>query len=171
MAPKGSRQSGGTGLVSSDFTAYLHEKAQQLAPGDVRTLLGQRKEIAGRAKRDGDRHPRLPRQVDLAFEIVAEHFAARCPQIPYYTIALLSVALLYFAEPIDVIPDWIAGIGTADDALVMELAFVLAKPGVDRYCAWKDVPTTGLVTEPAAPAKASPPARRASSSRSRPRSR
>lgn len=140
-------------LQSADFVTYLREKSEQMAPGDIRTLVAQAKDLRKRARGDGQ-HPRLPHQIDMALDIVATHHAGRCPQVPYYTIALLAVALFYYADPLDVIPDWIAGIGTADDALVMELAFQLARPGVERYCLWKDLSMEGLFPPPPAPAPA-----------------
>ena len=138
-------------LQSTDFTAYLREKADQIAPGDMGALLAQADDLRRRADAEAARHPRLPRQVHLALEIVEEHVEGRCPQIPYYTIALL-----YFADPLDVIPDWITGIGTADDALVMELAFVLGRAGVERYCQWKDLATDGVLSPLPGAAAATP---------------
>jgi uncharacterized membrane protein YkvA (DUF1232 family) len=141
-------------LESTDFTAYLREHADQLAPGDLRTLLAQAKAIRSRAAQEEMRHPRVPRQVNLAMDIVTDHAKGRCPQIPYYTIAVLATALLYFTDPLDAIPDWIPTVGKTDDALVLELAFNLARPGVERYCAWKDIPTAGVLYQaPERPAR------------------
>lgn len=143
-------------LNSADFTSYLNEKSMQLAPGDVKTLLSQAAAIRRRAKEVGADHPRMRRQIDFALTLVAEHSKGRCPQIPYYTIAVLSVALLYFSDPVDVIPDWIPGIGITDDAIVFELAFTMGRPGIERYCAWKSLPIDDLYPPPKPVAKASP---------------
>jgi uncharacterized membrane protein YkvA (DUF1232 family) len=139
-------------LQASDFTAYLREHAEQIAPRDLRTLLAEAKTLRAGAAQEISRHPRVQRQLDLALQILTDHARGRCPQIPFYTIAVLTVALLYFTDPLDAIPDWIAGIGKTDDALVLELAFAIARPGIERYCHWKDISTAGLLAEPA-PAK------------------
>ena len=133
-------------LATSDFTSYLREKAEQLAPADVQSLLGQVDELRHRLDTECTERPRLQRQADLAVRVVDDHATGQCPQIPYYTVSLLAVALLYFADPLDVIPDWIPGIGTSDDALVFELAFQLGRPGIERYCTWKGIPTEGMLT-------------------------
>jgi uncharacterized membrane protein YkvA (DUF1232 family) len=73
-------------------------------------------------------------------------------------VCLLAVAVLYFVDPLDVIPDWIPVVGATDDALVFELAFVLARPGVERYCTWKGISTDGILLPPKGPAR--PRARR-----------
>jgi uncharacterized membrane protein YkvA (DUF1232 family) len=132
-------------LQPSDFTSYLREKAEQLAPGDLQSLLAQTDTLRQRLVTDCGAHPRMQRQTELALRVVSDHAAGHCPQIPYYTVSLLAVALLYFADPLDVIPDWIPGVGTSDDALVFELAFQLGQPGVERYCTWKGLSTDGIL--------------------------
>jgi hypothetical protein len=47
-------------------------------------------------------------------------------------------------NPIDVIPDFIEGIGTSDDALLVELAVEMGWPGIERYCTWKSIPTVDI---------------------------
>jgi uncharacterized membrane protein YkvA (DUF1232 family) len=135
-------------LASADFTSYLHEKAQQFAPGDLQTLVAQSDTVRTRANGLAHIHPRLVRQNELALRMLQDHAAGQSPQIPYYTICLLAVAVLYFVDPLDVIPDWIPVVGTADDALVYELAFALARPGVERYCTWKGISTDGILAPP-----------------------
>jgi uncharacterized membrane protein YkvA (DUF1232 family) len=132
-------------LASTDFTAYLREKAEQLAPGDLQGLVVQTDAVRARAERVRATHPRLTRHVELALRLIHDHATNQCPQIPYYTVCLLAVALLYFVDPLDVIPDWIPGVGATDDALVFELAFALARPGVERYCTWKGISTEGIL--------------------------
>ena len=156
-------------LNTADFTSYLNEKSMQLAPGDLKTLVSQAAAIRRRVKEVGADRPRMQRQIDFALTLVDEHYKGRCPQIPFYTISVLAVALLYFSDPVDVIPDWIPGIGITDDAIVFELAYAMARPGVDRFCAWKSLPMDDLYPPPAAakgPARASAkaPVRRATKS-------
>jgi uncharacterized membrane protein YkvA (DUF1232 family) len=134
-------------LQAKDFTAYLRAHAEQIAPGDLRTLLGQANTLSARAAQETSRHPRVPRQIDLALRILTDHARGRCPQIPFYTVAVLTVALLYFSDPLDAIPDWIPDIGKTDDALVLELAFAIARPGVERYCRWKGI-SSAVLPEP-----------------------
>jgi uncharacterized membrane protein YkvA (DUF1232 family) len=151
-------------LESTDFISYLREKAEQLAPADLQTLLSQSQAVRERAEKERDTHPRLLRHVQLALRLLHDHAEGQCPQIPYYTISLLAVAVLYFADPLDVIPDWIPVIGTADDALVFELAFDLGRAGIERYCIWKDINTDGLLLPPKPP-RARPPAAKRSRTR------
>jgi uncharacterized membrane protein YkvA (DUF1232 family) len=136
---------GKTLLSPADFTAYLREKADQLAPADLQPVLAQAERVRRRAGEVHGEHPRLHRHVELALRIVEDHAAGVCPQIPYHTVCLLAVSLLYFIDPLDVIPDWIPGVGSADDALLFELAFHLGRSGIERYCTWKGIATDGVL--------------------------
>ena len=126
----------------SDFRTYLLDKATLIAPGDVTAVLAQRGEALAKAARNYADHPSLKPQTEVALRLREDLDAGDCPQIPYHTIALLSVALFYLVAPMDVVPDWIPGIGTSDDALVLELAFELGEAGVQRYC-----DATGIATD------------------------
>lgn len=129
-----------------DFRTYLLEKASLIAPGDVTSLLAQRTEALRTAAQGGATHPRLRPQTEVAYGLLADHQSGDCPQVPYHTVSLLAVALLYLLAPMDVVPDWIPGVGTSDDALVLELAFELGAPGIERYCTAKGISMDGLFT-------------------------
>jgi uncharacterized membrane protein YkvA (DUF1232 family) len=148
---RGRRAAQGDPLLSPrDFTSYLREKADQLAPGDLEPVLKQAEAAHRRAASVQPAHPRLQRQVELSLRLLDDHAAGRCPQIPFHTVSLLAVSLLYFLDPVDVIPDWIPGAGSADDAVIFELAFALGRPGIERYCTWKGINTDGLLLQPSA---------------------
>lgn len=129
---------------ASDFTSYLAEKSALIAPGDVESAVARGAELSAKAVGDADHHPLMRRQVEVALQLLTDHDAGACPQIPYHTVALLAVAALYLLDPNDVIPDCLPDIGTSDDALVLELAFEMGAAGIERYCTWKDIPIEGL---------------------------
>jgi uncharacterized membrane protein YkvA (DUF1232 family) len=50
-------------------------------------------------------------------------------------------ALAYFAEPSDLVPDHIPGLGFLDDAIMVELVLQEMRPELDAYlefCGWRD---------------------------------
>jgi uncharacterized membrane protein YkvA (DUF1232 family) len=131
-------------LQPGDFQRYLQEKAMLIAPGDVETLVAQRDQVLAKIERDCGDHDLLRRQLHMAIELLHDHATGRIPQIPYHTISVLAAAVLYFMNPVDVIPDFISGVGTSDDALLLELAVEMVWPGIERYCIWKGKPLEGL---------------------------
>jgi len=142
--PKGGKAS--SLIPAKEVRAYVRAKAAIIAPADVEALVARRPEIRQRAAEAGE-HPRLQRQVDLAISILGDHVSGESPQIPYFTISLLAVALFYFLDRADAIPDWIPRLGTSDDALVIELAFEMGAAGIHRYCDWKGLSTDGILPE------------------------
>jgi len=54
-------------------------------------------------------------------------------EIPWATVAASTAALLYFLNPLDVIPDFLPGIGLLDDALVIAICFKMVQSDLRRY--------------------------------------
>jgi uncharacterized membrane protein YkvA (DUF1232 family) len=61
-------------------------------------------------------------RIPFADEAVSAYYAARDRQTPTRVRAVLLGALAYFVMPVDLIPDFIAGLGFTDDATVLLLA-------------------------------------------------
>jgi uncharacterized membrane protein YkvA (DUF1232 family) len=149
-------------LRAADFERHLRVHAASIAPADVTALVGQASAL--RARLTGERaiHPILAERAGVALQLLADHCHGACPQIPYSTVSLLATALYYYLAPMDVIPDFIPRAGTADDAIVLDIAWRLAAPGIQRY----------LDSRPAAPPSPSRPRAkrgRATTARSRAR--
>jgi uncharacterized membrane protein YkvA (DUF1232 family) len=142
-------------LTSEDFERYLLAHAATIAPSDVTALVGHADALRRRLIGERSVHPQLAQHARVALDLVTDHSRGACPQIPYQTVALLATALLYYLAPMDVIPDFIPGAGTADDALVLEIAWRLAAAGVQRYVDWKDATSLDRPPAPARPSRQS----------------
>jgi uncharacterized membrane protein YkvA (DUF1232 family) len=131
-------------LSRADVRTILHELANRLAPADLTALLETESELRHRAAGlQSENLPVLAEQLSVALDCLRDHVEGACPQIPYYTISLLAAAVSYFADELDVIPDFLPRVGHLDDAVVMAMAYELGRDGLRRYCAWKgrDAPT------------------------------
>jgi uncharacterized membrane protein YkvA (DUF1232 family) len=122
----------------SDVIDFLDQQAVRIAAPDVTALAAQAPAIRAKAGAlDGERFRALRRQVAEALGCVEDYAAGECPQIPYYTVAVLAAALFYFQSAVDVLPDFLPEIGTMDDAVVMDAAMALVAEGLERYRTWK----------------------------------
>jgi uncharacterized membrane protein YkvA (DUF1232 family) len=65
---------------------------------------------------------RVVRRVPFAEDLAAAYFCAVDPQTPSRVRGILVAALAYFVTPVDVIPDFVAGLGFTDDAAVVAMA-------------------------------------------------
>jgi uncharacterized membrane protein YkvA (DUF1232 family) len=132
-------------LTAQQVRSSLAQKSASMAPADIEELVARRVEILERAAEVESTHPMLVRQTELALRLLGDHVTGVSPQIPYYTVSLLGTALFYFLDQDDAIPDWIPNIGTADDALVLQLAFEMGAAGITRYCDAMGLSTEGLL--------------------------
>jgi uncharacterized membrane protein YkvA (DUF1232 family) len=57
--------------------------------------------------------------------------------VPFKSLVLIIAAVLYFVMPIDVIPDFIFGLGFMDDAAVLAWVFSVVQKVVDDFTAWE----------------------------------
>ena len=65
---------------------------------------------------------RAARQVPFMDEVAAGYFAALDPKTPMRVRGTLIAALAYFVMPVDMIPDFIVGLGFTDDVAVLTAA-------------------------------------------------
>ena len=57
--------------------------------------------------------------------------------IPWASIVLVTVAIIYFVSPIDLIPDFIPVAGYVDDAAVIAFVIAQIKADLDNFIAWE----------------------------------
>lgn len=71
------------------------------------------------------------------FSLLEDRMAGRYKEMPWRVIAALVGALLYVLAPLDMIPDFIPGLGYLDDAAVFAMAISFAGQDLEKYRAWK----------------------------------
>jgi uncharacterized membrane protein YkvA (DUF1232 family) len=161
---RGRTRKGVPALGATDFASYVQVAAARIAPADVTELLAHAQVIEARLSGELRSHKVLAQRGRVALHLLNDHAHGKLPQIPYHTVSHLAAALFYFLDPMDVVPDFIPGAGLADDALVFELAWQAAAPGVERFLAAK-----GL--RAGKPSGAEKPPRQTAKSKSAPRPR
>lgn len=70
------------------------------------------------------------RHIPFSQDVVASYHCALDPKTPAASRGVLLAALAYFVLPFDVIPDFIAGLGYADDAAVLMAAFSAVRSNI-----------------------------------------
>ncbi len=80
------------------------------------------------------------RQVPFMEDVVAGYYCALDPATPAKVRAAILAALAYFVLPIDVVPDFLIGVGFGDDATILmaTISMVRAHIRTDHYQAAKD---------------------------------
>jgi len=80
---------------------------------------------------------RLFKQVKLSLEMLKDYKKGVYRNIPWKAIAIIVTAIIYFLNPIDLIPDFMGILGFTDDAIVLGFVFTSLRQEMKRYCEWK----------------------------------
>ena len=73
----------------------------------------------------------------VMIELVRDYATGRYREVPYWAMGATALALFYVLSPVDVIPDFVVGLGYLDDAVVVSFALRLIEKELDRYKQWK----------------------------------
>lgn len=58
-------------------------------------------------------------------------------EIPWKTLLLITAGIIYFVNPIDLIPDWIPIAGLTDDFGILIWIYTSLKKDIDMFIAWE----------------------------------
>ncbi|NKE08324.1 MULTISPECIES: YkvA family protein [Mesobacillus] len=86
--------------------------------------------------------------LQLLFDLVGAWRRGEYRQIPTRSILTIIASIIYFVSPIDLVPDFLIGLGIVDDAAV--IGFVLKQISVDleSFRIWKEVnPSSNTIIE------------------------
>ena len=69
--------------------------------------------------------------------LVRSYIKKEYPDMPVGTIIAIVSALIYFVNPVDIIPDTLPLIGMVDDAAVLGACIKLVSGDIREYCDWR----------------------------------
>lgn len=79
--------------------------------------------------------------------MVRAYYTKQYTDVPWKTIVLVIAAIVYFVSPIDLIPDFILGLGLMDDAVVIAFVVNQIRVDLDRFLTWEEV-QENIIDEP-----------------------
>jgi len=99
------------------------------------TLLDSAREKA--EKKKGPLHDAWE-NIQLFFSVFDDWVKGRYKVIPFRSIAMITVGIIYFVIPTDLIPDFIIGLGYGDDVAVLVFIIKQISNDLADYKAWKE---------------------------------
>lgn len=75
--------------------------------------------------------------IPVLASLIKSYVKKEYTDIPIGSILAIISALIYFVSPLDLIPDFIPGLGHVDDALVISVCLKLVESDVQEYIKWR----------------------------------
>jgi uncharacterized membrane protein YkvA (DUF1232 family) len=115
----------------------FRRRAEKLVsnPDRVQALLDDADRKQTRA--GGEKLREMREHLSVAIALVKAWISGDYRQVSNKTIVILVAALLYFVMPMDVVPDFLFGLGFFDDAAVLVYAFSQLKGEIAAFQAWQ----------------------------------
>lgn len=96
------------------------------------------KQVTKKTTKDQGRIGAFKTQLFLLVDLYYDWHSGKYRNIPYKTLTMVSVGILYFVVPTDMIPDILLGAGLVDDAAVLAYIFKQIGRDLDEYKQWKE---------------------------------
>ena len=81
---------------------------------------------------------RLFQDLKLLIPLIKDYWKGTYRDVSVKSIVIFVVALAYIISPIDLIPDYIPGLGQIDDAVILGLSLYFLEKDLMKYKEWKD---------------------------------
>jgi uncharacterized membrane protein YkvA (DUF1232 family) len=124
------------GISKEQASEVLEQGAKKVNDADLEKVVFKADDIEKMFKAHGPLG-RFIKDVRIMLSLVKDYFNGSYREIPWWTIAAVVTALLYVLNPVDLIPDFIPGIGFVDDALVVGVCLLAVEHDLEKYKAWK----------------------------------
>jgi len=81
---------------------------------------------------------RVFQNLKLLFPLIRDYWKGRYRDVSLTSIAVFVFGIVYILSPIDIIPDYLIGLGQIDDAAVLALSLYFLEKDLIKYKEWRD---------------------------------
>jgi uncharacterized membrane protein YkvA (DUF1232 family) len=119
--------------VVKDGRAQAEAFARQ--PRKLKILLDNA--IAKLSQADRDAFKGLWPYLLAMLRLIRAFCSGRYRRMPWESLISIIVAVAYFASPLDLIPDFLPGVGYLDDAMIVRFVYRSVKAELERFMEWE----------------------------------
>lgn len=116
---------------------FVASGSRTMTEEDVEAVVEKADAIKRRLSTEGP----LGRLVDdgqLLLALVKDYWRREYRRLPFWTLAAVVFSLLYVANPFDLVPDALPGVGLIDDAAVLSACLLMVEQDLYDYKAWRE---------------------------------
>ncbi len=125
--------------MKDKILSRLQDSMNTVRETDINRIVNDAKaKIEDIAKNPSKYMVELVMQAKLAYEMLLCYINKEC-SFPWKSVVALLAVLLYLINPLDIIPDFIPGIGYIDDLAAFGLAFSLIRDDLRQYAVSKNL--------------------------------
>ncbi len=117
--------------------SFIQKQAEKVTESDIQDIVNRSEEIEHKFLGNGPLGEFVEEAL-LALALVKDYAIGRYRKIPYWAIGALVFMYMYVFSPIDIIPDYIIGIGQIDDLAVVALCLTMVRQEVHHYKLWRE---------------------------------
>lgn len=111
----------------------------------LKKLVNNVKSKMGKVKDDEEERGAFVTQINLMIRMVKAYVNGDYRSFSYQTIVMFVFSLVYFITPVDLIPDFIPGLGLTDDLSILYLIIKSFAQDVENFQAWEDTANTKAI--------------------------
>ncbi len=128
-------------LISRIFNSVFFKKATQAAGSYAQNksgLLGLLQRVLTKNKLlSGSNFDDIKNKINLLVRLLRAFANGQYKAVPWKTITRIIAVLIYFVSPIDLIPDFLLGIGLADDVALILWLFGAISDDLEEFRVWE----------------------------------
>ena len=114
---------------------YLKTEVSKVDDGDLEMVMKNKDAIDKKLKGSGmKKYAELGK---LMFGMLKDYKNGEYVRVPWFTIAAIGLTLLYVFNPLDMLPDFLPGVGYIDDFALFTVAIRFLESDLHAYLDWK----------------------------------
>jgi uncharacterized membrane protein YkvA (DUF1232 family) len=115
---------------------YVNSEISKIDEGDLDLVMDNSKEINQKISNAGSLK-KFTELGKLMFGLLSDFRKGDYTKVPWFTIASIGLALLYVLNPLDIVPDFLPGVGYVDDFLIFTVVLRFIETDLHEYLDWK----------------------------------
>lgn len=115
---------------------YMKDEITKIEDGDLKMVMDNEEDINKKISSTN----MLEKYTELAkvmFGMLKDYRKGIYTEVPWFTIASIAFGFLYVLNPLDIIPDFIPGLGYIDDLAVLSFGLRFIETDLHNYLDWK----------------------------------